>query len=457
MSQLNKKIKTCWGIGDFGMNFMTTIETTFFMFFLTTVAKLPLGTAAIIASITGICDIIMAVASGAIIDKFNLKWGKNRSWFLITPPFILIFFTIMFTKIGGDVLAAVIITLGYLICHIFFNIAWASARSIVGALSTDPNDRAFLSARVSIGGALGKLASSKLVPLMVAAFVTVFSDQPVLCYTVTAFVGALIMGIGFYISFVITKGYDASDVAAEDKKGPSNTPSFKDMLVSSLKNKYLILLMLYELTRMTGFFFITSMAVYYCQISLNNAAAVGTFMLVYNLGTLVGTVLFSKRMAAKLGSKATTIIATIGFAAFTALAYFFAYDLTIVTILMCISQIFCGMVAGIIVSMFANCGTYGEYKTGKNTRGFIMGLYSVTIKTGLVVRGWILTGSLALINYQADAVTSSTASGINLLFFIVSAVILAIGLIPIFFFNLKDSDVLEMEREIQERRTAFKA
>lgn len=84
-----------------------------------------------------------------------------------------------------------------------------------------------------------------------------------------------------------------------------------------------------------------------------------------------------------------------------------------------------------------------------------MGLYSVTIKTGLVVRGWILTGSLALINYQADAVTSATASGINFLFFIVSAVILAIGLIPIFFFNLKDSDVLEMEREIQERRTAF--
>lgn len=457
MSQLNKKIKTCWGLGEFGMSFMTTIETTFFMFFLTSVAKLPLGTAAIISSITGVCDIIMAVASGAIVDKFNLKWGKNRSWFLITPPFILIFFTIMFTKIGGDVLAAVIITLGYLICHIFFNIAWASARSIVGVLSTDPNDRAFLSARVSIGGALGRLASSKLVPLMVAAFVTVFADQPILCYTVTAFIGALIMGIGLYITFIITKGYDASDVAVKDKKEPVSTVSVKDILVNSLKNKYLIILMFFELTRMTSFFFITSMAVYYCQISLNNAAAVGTFMLVYNLGTLVGTALFSKRMVAKIGSKATTIIATIGSAALTAFAYFFANDLMIVTVLMCISQIFGGMVSGIIVSMFVNCGTYGEYKTGKNTRGFIMGLYSGTIKTGLVVRSWILTGSLALINYQADAVTSATASGINFLFFIVSALILAIGLIPIFFFNLKDSDVLEMEREIQERRTASKA
>ena len=76
MKKINNKIKSFWGISEVGFSFMSTVETTFFVIFLTDVAQLPLALVAAITSVAGIADAITAMLAGVIIDKVNFKNGK---------------------------------------------------------------------------------------------------------------------------------------------------------------------------------------------------------------------------------------------------------------------------------------------------------------------------------------------------------------------------------------------
>ncbi|MBQ8975375.1 MAG: MFS transporter, partial [Oscillospiraceae bacterium] len=76
MKTLSKKIKSVWGISEVGFSIMATMETSFLVFFLTDVAKLPLGIVGVITGSTALIDAISAIIAGIVIDKVNLKGGK---------------------------------------------------------------------------------------------------------------------------------------------------------------------------------------------------------------------------------------------------------------------------------------------------------------------------------------------------------------------------------------------
>ena len=75
--------------------------------------------------------------------------------------------------------------------------AWTAYRSLVGALTDEPTERAHLSGRISAGSSIGKLFASKLVPLMAVAFAGLFGGGAVWGYTCTALVGAALMLVGY--------------------------------------------------------------------------------------------------------------------------------------------------------------------------------------------------------------------------------------------------------------------
>lgn len=135
---------------------MATTETTFLVYFLTDVAQLPLYITGIITSFTAIADAITAILAGIVIDKVNFKNGKYRPWLLYCPPLVVVFFILIFTKIGGDVTAGIIISIGYILSHAIWNICWTANRNLVPILNDDPDERNFLSGRIAAGSNLGK-------------------------------------------------------------------------------------------------------------------------------------------------------------------------------------------------------------------------------------------------------------------------------------------------------------
>ena len=455
MKKINNKIKTFWGISEVGFSFMSTVETTFFVIFLTDVAKLPLPLVAAVTSIAGIADAITAMLAGVIIDKVNFKGGKYRPWLIYCSPFVVAFFVLMFTKIGPDPVAALICAIGYILSHGIWNISWTANRTLVGELTDDPKERAFLSGRISAGSSAGKILASYLVPVLNIFFLGVFAGSSgVIGYTMTALIASLTFTVCFIVHFVITKGYDEpKELSDADAKGAKSI-SFKDMAKSITSNPQLLLVLIYDFLKLIGYYTLMASVAYYAKVVLKDASAISFILVVFNVGALVGS-LISKRVVDKVGSKLTNMIGILGFALCLVVIYIMPVNKIIVTSLLGLGQIFFGIAYGNTTSLYSNCGTYSEYKTGKNTKAVIMSFSSLAIKISIAVRGVVITSVLSAIAYNADAaITDSTVSGIKMLFLLVPIVFLVISIIPLLGYKIKDSDIAVMEKELQERAKA---
>ena len=89
-----------------------------------------------------------------------------------------------------------------------------------------------------------------------------------------------------------------------------------------------------------------------------------------------------------------------------------------------------GMPDTLGVEMYSATVDYGEWKTGKNARGFIMSLISLPIKTSLIIRSLIITSVLVSAGYVADMVpTPELISGIKTGIALIPALFIGLGFI----------------------------
>ncbi len=461
MKRITNVIKNVWGVSEIGFSFMTTVETSFFLFFLTDVAGLPLAMAAVISTVTGIADTISALLAGVVIDKMHLKLGKYRSWLIYGPPVVMLFFAFEFTKIGTDLVAASIISAGFLISHFVWNIAWTANRSLVSELTDDPTERAHLSGRIAAGSNIGKLTASKAIPIMSLGFASLFAQGgAVWGYTLTALIGSGLMLIGYYIHFFITKGYDVKPefVKGHTEAAVKENVSFWDLLKGVFANPPLVAAVFFDFIRLIGYYLLLAFGAYFCKVNYpdNAAAAIGNLLLFANLGALFGSLL-SRHAVAKFGTKMSSLGGTLGCIVLLVVAYFFSAN-QMATIGIVFLALMCfGVAYGLTTSLYINSSTYSEYKTGKNTQGFIMAFCSFSIKMAIVIRGLIITTGLGMIGYvaadvSAKNISAGVVSGANVMFFIVPAVIMGISLIPLMFYKITDKEVIEMNAAIAERR-----
>lgn len=450
MKQLNSKIKAVWGVSEIGFSITATLETAFFLFFLTDVAQLPLAISGIIAGGASAVDTVAALVAGVFIDKVKLKRGKYRPWLLYAPLAAIVFFVLCFTKIGGDVTAGIIIGIGYIVSHFFWNVGYTSTRSLTNVLTDDPSERAFLSGRLGAGAALGRVCSAQLVPWLTAALAAIVSG--VGAYTLTAAIFSLIYILCMGIQYVATKGYDN-----QPNVGSGKGISFKAMGKSIATNRNLILVVLHDLLRLIAYYTVAAGTAYYCRVVLGDAGASGMLLMVYYLGCFCGSFV-AGRVAKFIGTKMTTIIGVGGWLILWAAAYLLNPDYMVLNVLLFVSQIFFGFAYGLTANLYSMCATYGYWKNGVNTVGVTMSFLTVSIKLGVTLRAVILPAFLGFVGYNAAATTFDAAAqaSISQMYFLLPVVLLVISLIPILFFNIKDSDVPKMNEEIQQREGAAK-
>lgn len=119
---LSTALKFFYGVGDFGFNLMSSVETYYFVFFLTNFAFIDMGPvegAAFAASVAGIgstVDAILGWMYGGFINSLKpFKWGRYRSWLVVLPWIVPFLYCFEFTALTNNVMlnAALIV---------FFNI-----------------------------------------------------------------------------------------------------------------------------------------------------------------------------------------------------------------------------------------------------------------------------------------------------------------------------------------------
>lgn len=450
---LNNAIKKFYGIGDLGFSLMASVETFLFVYFLTDVAKFSLPMVALIGTITSAVDAALSPFYGAIISGTKpMKWGRNRSWMLIAPPFVVILYMLQFTKIGSEAMAATIICAGFILSHILWNIPWVANVSLIPVLANTPDERSLLASRRATYTALaGVLFSYVGSPL--AIYLGEITNNEVLGYTLLAGIMAFLMLIGYWTVFKITEGYEETTAQTQ---ASSQKVSIGIMLKSLFENPPLIALLITDFFRYMTHFIMTAAAAYYFTYVAQNMALLPTYILLGAIAQVIGAHM-AGRIAKALSSRNASILGLFGLAASLIICKFVAMNLMLFFVFVLIARVFLGVLTSVLVGLYSDVAVYGEWKTGENASPFIMGLMNLSLKTAIISRGTVIPFVLAAAGFVAGADPSTASLELknavnNVFLFIPGIFSLIAGIVLTVGYKLTNEKLTEYQKEIDLRK-----
>lgn len=453
---LSNALKRFYGIGDFGFTLMANVELYYMAYFLTNVAKFDLATTALIMTSTSMIDVILSPFYGGIIDGMKpMKWGRYRSWLLVIPPIVTLFYTLEFTVIGAGMVPVAIIIGSYLVGHIAWNFSYVANVALIPTISSTPEDRAQLSATRGAYNNAGKIAFS-LVGLSTVLYIGTAINNPVLGFTLVALVMCLIYWATYFAHFKMTDGYEEITADASSEKKKKEKTSIKDMGKSLVQNPHLLVLLLADLTRWIVNFVMAGTAVYFFTYVSNNVPMFTTYLLVANGMALVGAYL-SKNAAAKFSTRTAGIVGFYALGAFLLVSQFFATNLMVVLILLSCAQFFLGFIYALISAMYSDTVIYSEWKTGSKASGWIMGLMNLPLKIGNLIKGAVIPAVLAAVGFVAKmdpaTATPELKNGIVQLFVVIPGIGILVGAVLLTVgYRLTRAKITNYQKEIDERQ-----
>lgn len=447
--QLKKSVINLFGIPSFGFQLFVNMEVFYFAAFMTDAAKLPLALVGTVLMITSIFDILWVPTAGVLLEKSNMRWGKYRSWLLVGPPFAALFFILQFAKIGTPTVNAVLITIGFVVSHLIWNIYYSGHVALNSSMTTVREERIAMSSNRGMFNSLGAIGFSLIGMPMI---LSLGKGNPPMGYTLTVIITGLVMIACYYILFFLTKDYAFHGTTAEPGK-PKEKLSIGEMLKQIVTNPPLLGLMIGEIGRYLGRFVIFGLAFYYFKYVVTNLAVITIFMTGLNVVTFIGAFI-SNPLAKKFGERNVYIFSLALFIVGLLAVWAFPMNYISFMVIMFIAYLGYGMPDALGPALYSSTVDYGEWKTGKNARGFIMSLINFPIKTGILLRSVILTTILAGAGYVANMkATPGLVKGIENGLTLIPGVIMAVGLVLfIVLYKITPKMLNQMQKEIAERK-----
>ncbi len=448
---LKKSVINLYGLPSFGFNLFVSMEIFFFAAFLTDFAKIPVAMAGTVLMITSIFDIVWVPTAGVIIEKSNMRWGRYRSWLLIGPPLATLFFILQFSKIGDPTMNAVLICVGFIVSHLIWNIFYASHIAMNNSLTTIREERISMASNRGMFNAIGAIAFSMVGAKTIDLLGN--GDKAMGC-TLTVIAAGILMIFCYWVIFAMTKDYAYHPKAAgTSEAAKADKMPVSEMLKQIIVNPPLIGLMLAELGRYLGRFIIFGLAFYYFKYVVNSLASIAIFFTGLNVVCFFGA-MATAPLAKKFGERNTYMLSLAIFIIGLMAVWIMPMNHMSFMVVMFVAYLGYGMPDALSVAMYSATVDYGEWKTGKNARGFIMSLISFPIKTAIFVRSVVITGILVSAGYVADmAATPELIQGIKNGIALVPALFIGAGLVIILLlYRITPEKLQQMQEEIASRK-----
>ena len=198
-------------------------------------------------------------------------------------------------------------------------------------------------------------------------------------------------------------------------------------------------------------------AVYYFTYVAFNPGMLATYIFATNVGTVVGAYLGGPVSKALKGSKKAVIAAFIVMIAMLLISRVSYTQMMVVVVCMTIAQAGYGLIYAVIPAMYGDCVVYSEWKTGKNSAGWISGLQVLPLKIGFFARGVVIPAILGAAGFvagmTADQSTPALQEGIVNGWFVLPAILCVISMLILIFGYRINNDVLtQAQKEIAERQ-----
>ena len=442
---LSSALKKFYGVGDCGFTLMSNIESYYFSFFLTNLAKFSLPMVTFITTTASTVDALLSWIYGAILNSIKpMKWGRYRSWLIAIPWLVPFLYAFQFVKIGDGMVSAVIIIIAAIASHVAWNFAYVANVSMISVAGKTPEERSQLSATRAAWANLSKVIFSYIGPGLAAVAAGFIGE--VNQYGAAAFVLGCVMAVLYYAHFKMFDGYETVQPdAAAGKKAAKDKTGGMDLIRALLQNPPLIALLIADLAKFMFNFVLMG----------GNGKMLATYILVTNIFCVVGAYL-SKTLSNKFTTRTTTIGVMAIQAVLLIVSYFMYNNVMVVIVLMSIAMFGYGITYACTPALYGDTIVYSEWKTGKNAAGWISGLQNVPLKVSIMTRGIIISACLAMGNFSPDidpaAASEELKNAISIGFMVIPAVALIIAVVALIFgFKLTKEKVDQYAAEIASR------
>lgn len=435
-----------YGLGNFASQLSWTMVSTYLAVFYTDVFGLTAGAVAVLFLVAKIWDGINDPMMGTIMERTHTRWGRFRPYITIGAPLLVIFTILTFTVPGfggtGKLIYAYVTYIGLGMVYTMTNVPY---QGLPAVMTRDPKKINRLNAAQTMGMMLGMILLNLFTLPLVNYFETI---KPKSGYQITAGLFAIIALPMFWICAKTCK--ETVTVKKE------NQAPVKESLLQIIKNKNLMMIILYTIFSMTGTMGRIGVAVYFYLHVANAGALTVIFMMT---PMIMGAILmpFAPKAMERFGKRNVIFFAisvqVIGllmmiFGPYTNISYLFVCH---VIYGLCSIEKACGpcMIVDALDAM--------DLKTGVRPDGTAFSLMGLGVKIGTAIGSALGVAIMGWYGYSgAEAITAHIQQGIMVGVNWVPIIVAVISAIPMFFYTLKEEDMDEIREKLQKRNEARK-
>lgn len=469
-TKLGLKEKIGYGFGDAASSMFWKIFGMYSLFFYTDVLGITAATAGTMFLVARLWDSFFDVFVGIISDRTKSRYGKYRPyllWFAI--PFAVMgavtFFAPDFGQTGKIVYAYITYSL-MMIVYSLINVPYAS---LLGAISSVPEERNSLSSFRMSFAFIGSFVTFMLLQPLIDFFSKTFDAGSILQTTnaiestvSTSPVGWVmgVGGIGMICVILFLLCFSWTKERVTQIEGEENV-SIRQDLKNLLHNSPWWILVATGLAALLFNAVRDSVAIYFFRdyVKVNYRMA-GTgwdtttiYFLVGQAANLIG-VMAAPSISARYGKKRTYMIAILMAGALSTGFYFIPNNFTWILTFQFMISVFAGYVLPLLWSMFADIVDHQELITGRRATGLIFSSSSMSQKLGWALgsamSGWIL----AWYKYMPEAVEQSaqTIFGEHIMISLMPALCCLLAFAGMMFYPLSDKKVIEISEQLNQKR-----
>lgn len=395
-----------YGLGGmFPLGFVLCLAN-YLNLFLTDYAKLPVALAATIYTSIQVIKMITMAISGVIVDKFDIKAGKYRTWILISGIMLAISFPLCFKAFNLTTgTYTVVLLVVYFVQSLAYNVSWTAQHAVIAPMSKNNADVVLLNTVSQFAG----LLTSVIYMVAVAAFNSLQNSPDY--YFIQALVFSVIILVGSIVLYTMCGKYEkggAETNSSQKQKGMS----FGEML-KAFKGPAIPFFFSYTFTAATTGF-IQALLGHFATYVLENPTVVAISGGATAICGVLGCVL-TPMMTKKLTKKNIHIVSQI----VSCIAYVLLVVLgknAVMFIVMRGLATFVGMPSTIVMTAIANdLGDQMEMEGKDAPRAFLQSLAGTANRAGLVISAAIGTSILGVIGYEYGVeFTASMKSALTL-------------------------------------------
>ena len=462
MNKVSIVEKTAYGMGDMASNLFYQTFTLFLLYFYTDIFGISAAAAGTMFLIVRMLDTFYDPLVGLMADRTNSKYGKFRPWILYTVvPFGVIGFLCFFTPPLATSAKLVYAYITYTAMMFIYSTINVPYGALMAVMSSDSLERTSLSAFRSISAFVGGLIVQGFTLKMVNYFGLLHANSngsanEQFGFSVAMGIYSLLAIVMFLSTFFLCK--ERVQPISEEKSTLKN--DVKDLF----KNTPWLLLTLVGIMTCLYVSIRNGSIIYYFKYYVNTTgdanlfgfkigseALVSTFMVVGTACSILGTVLL-KPIAAWVGKKRVYIGSMLIGTILSSCYYFLEKDqITLMFLFQALCNLSIGPAMAMMWSMYADTADYSEWKTGRRATGLIYSSANFAQKFGWSIGGALGGYLLAYFGFVANApVSLDTQKGVRILFAIMPAIWSLIAVLALLFYQLDETKVAEINKELAE-------